>query len=200
MDLTPYAALGCSNTNGPDFISMSINTLIYLQPGIYRWAVRSDDGFRLTTGTGSTPTNTLVMDYEGGRSSADPSVFEFLIQQAGFYPFRLLYYEGEFGASIEWYSINRGTGETILINDPLNANALKATLPGVLLVNAAHSGHTSTFRFQTQAGRSYRVQYKNALKDALWQTLQTVAGNGSVTNITDNAANGASRFYRVVTQ
>ena len=127
-------------------------------------------------------------------------MFEFLIQQAGFYPFRLLYYEGEFGASIEWYSINRGTGETILINDPLNANALKATLPGVLLVNAAHSGHTSTFRFQTQAGRSYRVQYKNALKDALWQTLQTVAGNDSVMNITDNAANGASRFYRVVTQ
>ena len=199
VDLTPYQTFGCSHTNGPDFISIAIGTYIYLQPGIYRWAVRSDDGFRLTTGTGAAPTNTLVMDYEGGRSSANPSVFEFIITQAGLYPFRLLYYEGQFGASVEWYSINRSTGQPILINDPANTNSIRAyrSFPAVLLVNPAHSGHTSTFSFQTQAARNYTVQYKNALADALWQTLQTVAGNGSVTNITDNAATNKTRFYRV---
>ena len=52
----------------------------------------------------------------------------------------------------------------------------------------------------TQAGRTHTVEYKNALTNGAWQVLQLVGGNGALTNITDNTATGASRYYRVSTQ
>lgn len=195
----------CANTNGPGSFALAATAYVQLNAGFHQWAVRSDDGFRLATGTGATPTNTLIMDWEGGRSAGTPSEFYFVIQTNGVYPIRLLYYQGGFGASVELYSIDRLTGEPILINDPANGNALPAWrsttggAAGVLLYDPQHSGSTTTFSFLTQAGQTHYVQYKNALTDPTWLPLQTVTGTGGGTNITDATASGAARFYRVET-
>jgi hypothetical protein len=143
----------------------------------------------------------MVGEYNGGRSDAVPSEYEFIVQTAGLYPFRLVYYEGDGFANCELYSINRATGQTILINDLANGAAVQTfrDLP-VVILNPAHSGNTTTFNFLTQAGCTHTVQYKNDLTNGAWTTLQTVAGNGAVTNITDSAATGPRRFYRVSTQ
>lgn len=199
----PYVAqtLPGSYTNDPNFISMAAVGYAQLPAGIHRWAVRSDDGFRLTFGTGPTPTNLVVGEFEGGRSDAVPTEFEFIIQTPGLYPFRLLYYEGEFGASCELYSINRTNGVAILLNDLSNPNAVKVfrEVP-VVLRNPAHSGNTTTFNFVTQPGRTHTVEFKTALTNAVWLPLQTVAGTGAITNITDTTATNPARFYRVSTQ
>jgi hypothetical protein len=118
---------------------------------------------------------------------------------------RLLYYQGGFGASVELYSINRLTGVPVLINDPTNANSIKVYAassagPTLTINNPQHGGNTTTFNFLTQLGKTHTVQYKTALTNAVWQTLQVVAGNGSITNITDTAATNGSRYYRVSTQ
>ena len=196
----------CANTNGPGSFALSAVMYVQLNAGLHQWAVRSDDGFRLAVGNAPTPTNTLIMDWEGGRGAQNPSVFYFVTQTNGLYPMRLLYYQGGFGASVEFYSIDRATGQPILINDPNNANSIKAYRAttaagaGVLLTNPQHSNSTGTFSFVTQAGKTHTVQYKNALTDASWQQLIVVAGSGASTNITDNTASGGTRFYRVSTQ
>jgi hypothetical protein len=123
------------------------------------------------------------------------------VQTAGLYPFRLIYYEGDGFANCELYSINRTNGQVALLNDLTNTAAIVTyrDVP-VTILNPAHTGTTTTFNFLTQAGRTHTVLYKNDLTNGAWLPLQTVAGNGAVTNITDSAATGPRRFYRVSTQ
>ena len=52
----------------------------------------------------------------------------------------------------------------------------------------------------TQTGRTYTLQYKNALSDPAWQTiLPAVIGDGTIRSISQ-PANQSSRFYRVNVQ
>jgi PKD repeat protein len=53
------------------------------------------------------------------------------------------------------------------------------------------------FAFETVPGVSYRVQFKDAIDDPLWQTLQTVPGDGALQIITNIIATPAQRFYRL---
>jgi hypothetical protein len=70
----------------------------------------------------------------------------------------------------------------------------------VLLQNPNRSGTTMTFDFQSEAGRSHRVEFKNALPETVWQTLSTLSGSGSSLTVTDVNAASLSRVYRVATQ
>lgn len=65
------------------------------------------------------------------------------------------------------------------------------------LANSAYTAGTFTASFQTEAGFSYRVQYKDDLNAADWTDLTTIAGDGTVKSISDTAS--ANRFYRVIT-
>lgn len=69
----------------------------------------------------------------------------------------------------------------------------------VTLINMAAASGQFRFEFDSQAGVTYVVQYKNALSDADWQTLKTITGDGTRQQVTDNAA-GARRFYRVTNE
>jgi hypothetical protein len=201
--LFPYVAptLTGSYTNDPNFISLEAIAYAQLNPGIYKWAVRSDDGFQLAFGTGTNPTNLIVGNFDGGRGDGTPSEFEFIVQTAGLYPFRLVYYEGDGFATCELYSINRNNGEVVLINDPANVAAVATYRNApVVILNPKHTGNTTTFNFVTQAGRTHTIEYKNALTNGPWVPLQTITGNGATTNITDATASGPRRFYRVNTQ
>jgi hypothetical protein len=53
--------------------------------------------------------------------------------------------------------------------------------------------------FDTIAGRTYRVEYKNSLTDTTWTPLQPAspAGGSSVT-VQDNLGAAPQRFYRIV--
>ena len=46
-------------------------------------------------------------------------------------------------------------------------------------------------------GKTYEVQYKDALDAALWQTLQVVPGDGSLKTITNLTTTPAERYYRL---
>lgn len=50
------------------------------------------------------------------------------------------------------------------------------------------------------SGLTHYVEYKNLVTDARWRLLTTIAGDGSVANITDSGANTATRFYRIPTR
>jgi PKD repeat protein len=59
------------------------------------------------------------------------------------------------------------------------------------------AGGEFQFSFETVAGVSYTVQFKDALDDPVWQTLQSVAGDGLMQTITNLTTTPAQRFYRL---
>jgi hypothetical protein len=64
--------------------------------------------------------------------------------------------------------------------------------------NATVSGGAFNFAFTSQSGVTYRVQYKDALDDATWQTLETKTGTGSDINVS-YALTPTMRFFRIIT-
>jgi alpha-tubulin suppressor-like RCC1 family protein len=76
--------------------------------------------------------------------------------------------------------------------------ACPATPP--MIVGPSQNGTNLNFSFGTSIGFTYVVQYKNSLSDSIWQTLQSVPGDGTVKTITDAIATAGQRFYRVSVQ
>ena len=88
--------------------------LEFTQTGIYEMVVNSDDGFQVTTGNRTNPTFLLLGSFDGARAAAD-SVFLVGISEPGVYLFRLLWFQGTGGASVEWFTVNPD-GSRALIN------------------------------------------------------------------------------------
>jgi len=63
------------------------------------------------------------------------------------------------------------------------------------LVNPSRIGNTFSVSFASEAGFTYKLQYKNALTDG-WTDGSTVGGDGSVKTLSD-VSNESARFYRV---
>jgi hypothetical protein len=113
---TPGVQLG---TPPPEPVNYVVETIAYVQlaAGLHRWGVNSDDGFKVTVAPGQpSPFGLVLGEFNGGRGATD-SIFDFVVEQAGHYPIRLLYWQGGGGASAEWFSVNLETGQKILIGD-----------------------------------------------------------------------------------
>jgi len=66
-------------------------------------------------------------------------------------------------------------------------------------IGATHSGANIDLGFPTLLNHSYTVQYKTNVTDSAWQSLGSTYGNGGGVVVPD-AADGAHRFYRLLTQ
>ena len=108
-----------------------ILTWLDLKAGVYRMVVNSDDGFKVSVASDPRDTAGLVVgSFDGGRGFAD-SLFIFVVPQDGFYPFRLLWENGngDFtvagnAGSLEWFTQNV-FGRKALVNS--NTNGTLAT-------------------------------------------------------------------------
>jgi hypothetical protein len=49
----------------------------------------------------------------------------------------------------------------------------------------------------TRSGRVYALEYKDSLADPAWSPLPLQAGDGGTKKLTDEAATGSQRFYRL---
>ncbi len=114
-----------------NYIAMEALMYVPLSNGIYTFAVNSDDGFKFTTGPTPANTNTSLGLFDGDRPPTE-SAFDFIIQTNGYYPMRLLYFQGTSGGSVELYSINRTNGTRILLNDPSNSNSIPTYQAGTV--------------------------------------------------------------------
>ncbi len=107
-----------------DGIAAEFLAFVELKAGFNTMGVNSDDGFRVTSGPSPVDQfGTQLGLFEGGRGAAD-TLFNFVVEEDGVYPMRLLWYEGRGGANVEWFSVV--DGEKILVNDTSNANGNKA--------------------------------------------------------------------------
>jgi hypothetical protein len=111
-------------TGGTDNIGAAALTYVEIPAaGIYTMVVRSDDGFQVSVGNATNPTFQILGGFDGGRGDA-PTEFYFEAPKAGVYLFRLLFYEGGGGASVEWYTVN-AAGKAALVGGS-QPGALKA--------------------------------------------------------------------------
>ena len=62
------------------------------------------------------------------------------------------------------------------------------------------SGTDYIISFQTNPGNTYTAQYTDTLSPQNWQSLPSVAGNGTVQWVTNSAPGIAQRFYRLIEQ
>jgi hypothetical protein len=156
--------------NFNDMIVAEVLTYLRLQPGIYRMGVNSDDGFKVSTAPGAPDPFGLVLgSFNGGRGAGD-SIFHFAVEEAGDYPFRLLWWEGTGGANVEWFTENLTTGERFLVNGPGGTG-----IPAFR--NGADRAHVaSILPADGYTGAARNVQVKIVLEDGRTQVV-----NGSIT-------------------
>lgn len=124
VDDTPFPGLD----NGPyNWFATEATFYLSLPVGYYRLGVNSDDGFETTVvppqGVAGAPV--VLGLFDDGRGAAD-TLFDFQVQQAGIYIFRVVYFESTGDASEEFFSVDIVTGDKALVNDPSNPNAIKS--------------------------------------------------------------------------
>lgn len=118
---------GPGGRNGFPDNNITVEVLTYLQlnKGAYRMGVNSDDGFKVSVAPGVGDVFGLVLgSYNGGRGAAD-TLFDFYVPESGYYPIRLTWWEGQGGASVEWFTVDLATNERTLVNGA-GAKAVKA--------------------------------------------------------------------------
>ena len=110
-----------------DNLAMEVVTYLQLSRGAYRFGVAKDDGCRVTAGPVPANTNLVL-----GISPANGEfTFDFLVETNGLYPFRLVYYEGNGGAGVEWHAVNLMTNQRTLINKSNSTIQAYRTIQGM---------------------------------------------------------------------
>jgi len=64
------------------------------------------------------------------------------------------------------------------------------------ILNPHEASGSMAFELNTEAGRTYTVEYADTLPSSNWQTLTTITGDGTTKTVSDPAS-GLRRFYRV---
>ena len=115
---------GLASGDQNDFVFEAL-TILDLPAGFHLMAVNSDDGFKVTSGIEPRSPNAKTMGIFNGGRGASTSLFNFFVEEAGLYAFRLTWYEDGGGANCEWW-MQTADGERILINDDSNSDAVVA--------------------------------------------------------------------------
>lgn len=113
-----------------DYFVMEFTGFSRLPAGTVRFGVNSDDGFKLTIGSGLNPAvpglQLTILDGTRGFANSEVNI---TVTQAGIYPFRLLYWENTGAASgVELFTFQAGqtSGNRYLVDNRNQANAIKA--------------------------------------------------------------------------
>lgn len=125
-------------TDSTDNIAMEATAFLELEAGLYRMGVNSDDGFVVSSSLD--PRDAFAAElgaFNGGRGSAD-TFFNFVVEEAGIYPFALYWWEGGGGANVEWFTEDLATGEQTLVNGA-GDDAVKAYRTGPVAGSYASS-------------------------------------------------------------
>lgn len=115
---------GIPGAIGTTDYALEITAWLQLPAGVTTLGVNSDDGFRVSSSTNITDNAGLLVNrLEVGKGASDV-LFNVNLPTAGYFPIRILQYQGGGGGNVEFFSIQNGL--KTLINDPTNSNAIKA--------------------------------------------------------------------------
>jgi len=185
---------------GPyNWFSTEARLYLDLPAGYYRLGVNSDDGFEFNAipaeGVSGSPVQLAI--YDNGRA-ADDTLFDFLVTSSGIYGFQLVYFESTGAASCELFSVNLPDGTSILVNDPVNANAIKSYRTLALrprITSIARSG-TNVVLEWAGGNPPFQLQVTPSLANPAWTNVGAPTSNRTATAPMQSDAG----FYRVLGQ
>jgi hypothetical protein len=192
------------DANGSDDIAMEILAYLDLPAGPQRFGVRSDDGYKIIAGSSFTDLSTPALAFHNG-GPADET-FDFVVPQAGLYPFRMIWYQRGGSAYVEWFSVDPSSGARTLINDTNSVSAVHAftaviTLPAaVTIVNPRFAGGNFVLSFQSESGRTYTVQSSVDLSSWGNSGVSPVSGTGGLLDVSIPSPATSRTFYRISAQ
>jgi hypothetical protein len=177
------------DNNGTDDFAVEITAWLKLSQGVYRFGARTDDGYKVSSGTSLTDRAAAPLAFHSG-GPADET-FEFVVREAGLYPFRMVWYERGGSGHAEWFVMD-DLGNRSLINEPeavggilayatLDAPALKlessANVAGPYVVDPAATINGSTITVPLGSGsRFFRL---SGVGGAEFRTV-TITGQNAV--------------------
>jgi hypothetical protein len=123
MEDQPVPGIGTGTVNGTDRYVQSIETILELNAGFYRFGIVSDEGTRLSFGRGPGDVIGTQVFSSGGTVNTTVDV---VVTNSGFFPVRLLWFETAGGSACEFFVVDVLTGTRTLINDLTAASPIKA--------------------------------------------------------------------------
>ena len=196
-----------------DNLAMEAVCYLELQQGIYRMIVRSDDGFRLTAAlSADDPGNSFIIgEFNGGRGTADTPLNDLIVAEAGLYPMRLIFEEGQGGAAIEWKIQDFETGNYFGVNG--TSLALAGGFPGggpsgylPPCVNKSMTVQKSGANLviswlKNGGGNQFQLQQANVLSNpsssTSWSNVGAVPKTTGSTKTVTVPLSSAANFYRL---
>src|SRR5262249_5895555 len=101
---------------GMNAISAEIVAFVELPAGLITMGVACDDGFRTQIGFINDPSTGQLLSES---DLATTNNFKFLVQYAGVYPLRTVWYDNVDLAHVEWFTV-KPDGTKVLLNDTAN--------------------------------------------------------------------------------
>lgn len=98
-------------------------TYLELPAGVHRFGFITDDGYKIATSKLPITAGAAPLAFHNG-GPANETV-DFVVAQAGLYPFRMVWYERGGAGHAEWTSIDIASGNRLLVNGS-EATAIKA--------------------------------------------------------------------------
>ena len=154
-----------------------------LAPGYYRAGVNSDDGFQVNVlppeGVAGAPM--VLGQFDGPRGAAN-TLFDFLVQKGGLYPFQIIYFQGSGFANCQFFSVtNFQTGGMVLINDPTDPSAINSySVLAPQLTRIAPSGSNVVLSW-AYGNSPFQLQFKTNITDLIWNNIGSPTSNRTAT-------------------
>lgn len=110
-----------------NWVVVEFTTYLELKAGHHQFIVNCDDGFLLTTAPNPrSPAGAVQLGIRSPGGGATDAFVNVVVERDGFYPIRLLWWEGTGGANIEFTYVNPNTGGRVLVNDRTRAGTVRA--------------------------------------------------------------------------
>lgn len=173
-------------------ITAEVFAYLDLPAGYQKFGIGGDDGWKLQIGTPGQTDGPILFSRDRGAGPRDIPV-AFVVPEAGLYPVRLVWYQGNGGGNLEFFSYGPNNSK-ILVNDRSNPAAIKA------YAKAKGGGVAPSVAIERQgAGLAVtftgRLQSSDALGSAAnWTDVPNAASPLTV------APSGAAKFYRALGQ
>ncbi len=111
-------------TGQPNDFAVEIVTWLELPAGVHRFGVNTDDGYKIAVGIPPIPPSATPLAFHNGGSAHD--VFDVVVVESGLYAFRMVWYERSGSGFAEWYTVDPGSDERVLLNAPGDERAIRA--------------------------------------------------------------------------
>ncbi len=118
---------GQDDALGNDNYAMEVVAFLDLPAGITRFGVRSDDGYKLAAGLNLGAGSPPLAFRNGGPAD---ETFDVVVQAAGVYGIRLVWYERSGGANLELFTVDRSSGVRTLVNSAGGIKAYTSAVAG----------------------------------------------------------------------